>query len=191
MQSRVEELRDRHPSPARNVRETRRPYVHAMDVVLLGWPDEAARRAELRAVARPRLLLVAPDDAPPECADPLEDWIRLPADDHDVRARVATLAARSGVERPRIDADGLLWFRAQWIALPPVEALLAEVLVERFGYVARREVLHQRAWAEAPPPRNALDVHMVRLRRRLGELGLEVKTVRARGYVLQPGTTRP
>jgi DNA-binding response OmpR family regulator len=38
------------------------------------------------------------------------------------------------------------------------------------------------------PTRNALDVHMLRLRRRLEPLGLEVRTVRSRGYVLQPAT---
>jgi DNA-binding response OmpR family regulator len=35
------------------------------------------------------------------------------------------------------------------------------------------------------PTRNALDVHVLRLRRRIAPLGLEIRTVRARGYLLQ------
>ena len=38
---------------------------------------------------------------------------------------------------------------------------------------------------DTPPTRNALDVHILRLRRRIAELGLEIRTVRSRGYLLQ------
>jgi len=156
-----------------------------MDVVLLRWPEESDRRTELETAARPRLLLVEPGDPPPEISDPLEDWIRLPADDRDVRARLSTLVTRSGAERPFLDADGLLWFRGRWVPLSPVERSLAEGLLERFGAVAGRDALRRRAWPEGLPSRNALDVHMVRLRRRIAELALEVRTVRSRGYLMQ------
>ncbi len=43
----------------------------------------------------------------------------------------------------------------------------------------------RRAWPGGSPTRNALDVHLLRLRRRISTLGLEVRTVRARGYLLQ------
>ena len=39
--------------------------------------------------------------------------------------------------------------------------------------------------ARGAPTRNALDVHVLRLRRRLAPLGLEIRTVRSRGYLLQ------
>ncbi|MGQ0804164.1 MAG: helix-turn-helix domain-containing protein, partial [Actinomycetota bacterium] len=61
----------------------------------------------------------------------------------------------------------------------------ASALVERFGAVVGRETLARRAWPEQRPTRNALDVHMSRLRRRIAPLGLGVRTVRARGYLLQ------
>jgi DNA-binding response OmpR family regulator len=67
-----------------------------------------------------------------------------------------------------------------------VERSLAGALTERLGAVVGREPLAQRAWPGGLPTRNALDVHMLRLRRRLEPLGLEVRTVRSRGYVLQP-----
>ena len=156
-----------------------------MDVVLLRWPEESPRRTQLEMGARPRLLLVEPGEPPPDCRDPLEDWIRLPADDQDVRARLATLVTRSGAERPLLDDDGLLWFRGSWVSLSPVEQALAGSLIERFGAVAGRDTLRRRAWPEGLPSRNALDVHMVRLRRRIAALALEVRTVRSRGYLLQ------
>lgn len=165
--------------------ETGRPYLAAMDVVLLRWPEESSRRTELEAGARPRLLLVEPGTSPPECRDPLEDWIRLPADDQDVRARLSALVARSDRDQPTVDADGLLWFRGRWVSLSPVERSLAEPLIERYGAVAGRDTLRKRAWPDGLPSRNALDVHMVRLRRRIAPLGLEVRTVRSRGYLLQ------
>ena len=161
-----------------------------MDVVLVRWPEETPRLYELRDGGTPRLLLVGPEASPPASADPLEDWIRLPADDRDVRARVATLEARagSGPPVPRVDDDGLLRFRDAWVALSPVERELASALVERFGAVVGRELMARRAWPSGAPTRNALDVHILRLRRRIAPLGLEVRTVRSRGYLLQCGT---
>lgn len=161
-----------------------------MDVVLVRWPEEQDHLNELRASGSPRLLLVAPAGEPPASADCLEDWVRLPAEDRDVRARVAALSARASGGRaiPEIDDDGLLRFRGQWCALSPVEHALATVLTERFGAVVGRDALARRAWPGGAPTRNALDVHMLRLRRRIAELGLEVRTVRSRGYLLQEST---
>jgi DNA-binding response OmpR family regulator len=158
-----------------------------MDVVLVRWPEEHDRLEELRATGSPRLLLVGPDELPPQPADALEDWIRLPADDGDMRVRVATLEARAIGDQvmPEIDNDGLLRFRGTWVSLSPVERALAAALIERFGAVVARESLARRAWTDGAPTRNALDVHVLRLRRRIAPLGLEVRTVRSRGYLLQ------
>jgi two-component system OmpR family response regulator len=162
-----------------------------MDVVLVRWPEENLHLGELRGSGTPRLLLVGPDAAPPDSTDPLEDWIRLPAEDRDVRARVATLEARAsnGLAVPEIDDDGLLRFRDRWVSLSPVERELAGALVERFGAVVGRDLMARRAWPSGAPTRNALDVHILRLRRRIAPLGLEVRTVRSRGYLLQITTS--
>jgi DNA-binding response OmpR family regulator len=158
-----------------------------VDVVVVRWPDEQPRLERLRSAGTPRLLLVAPEAPPPVPLDPLEDWVRLPADDRDLRARVATLTARAELDQtqPELDEDGLLRYRSKWTALSPVERLLASALVERFGAVVSRDGLARRAWPAGAPTRNALDVHMLRLRRRIEPLGLEVRTVRSRGYLLQ------
>jgi DNA-binding response OmpR family regulator len=158
-----------------------------MNVVLVRWPEEQSMLERLRADGAPRLILVGDGLAAPEPVDLLEDWIRLPAREGDVRVRVATLVARAGREAPLpgIDDDGLLRYRGRWVTLSPVERCLAGALVERFGAVVGRDALARRAWPGGTPTRNALDVHMLRLRRRIAPLGLEIRTVRARGYLLQ------
>lgn len=159
-----------------------------MDVVLLRWPLEAERRRALAAEGRLRLLLVEGGAELPETSDVLEDWIRVPAADGDVQARVEGLrqrAAAFGSEEPELDRDGLLRFRGQWVSLPPVEARLMQALVERFGAVVSREQLARAGWPSGAPGRNALDVHVLRLRRRIVTVGLVIRTVRSRGYLLE------
>lgn len=158
-----------------------------LDVVLVRWPEESEHLDDLRTRGVPRLLLVGPESPPPDSIDTLEDWVRLPAADPDVRARVATLEMRasSTVSSPEIDVDGLLRYRDRWVSLSPVESLIARVLAERLDAVVSRELLIKRAWPNGAPTRNALDVHVLRLRRRITPLGLEIRTVRSRGYLLQ------
>jgi DNA-binding winged helix-turn-helix (wHTH) protein len=73
--------------------------------------------------------------------------------------------------------------------LPPVEARLMVALIDRFGAVVSRDQLARSGWPEGSPGRNALDVHVLRLRRRIAPLGLSIKTVRSRGYLLEADTT--
>lgn len=158
-----------------------------MKVSLVRWPAETDRREALRIAGEPRLLLVE-QGAPPLPADHREDWIRLPADDVDLRVRVETLRRRLGAEAvgpPHLDDDGVLRLGDRWVALPPVEARLAAILVDRFGAVVSRDSLSRVGWPGGSSSRNALDVHVLRLRRRLAPLGLAIRTVRSRGYLLE------
>jgi hypothetical protein len=96
-----------------------------MDVVLVRWPDERDRREELRRSGRPRLLLLEDGSPAPTTVDALEDWIRLPADEADVRARVQALELRaigtgSSHDIPSLDDDGVMRVQGHWVALPPV-----------------------------------------------------------------------
>ena len=161
------------------------------DVVLLRWPVEAPRRERLAGRGVPRLLLVEGGASPPP-ADCLEDWIRVPASDADVSRRVEDLAGRAGRHRPApplLDPDGVLRYGPSWTSLPPVDARLAAALVDRFGAVVNRDALGRAGWPDGPPGRNALDVHVLRLRRRLEPVGLVIRTVRSRGYLLEPAAS--
>lgn len=136
----------------------------------------------------PRLLLVDPGEPPPQSADDLEDWVRVPADEVDLHARVENLnrRARNRTEvRPALDDDGVLRVNGTWVSLPPVEARLTGALLGRFGSVVSRDSLSTSGWPEGAPGRNALDVHVLRLRRRIAPLGLTIRTVRSRGYLLE------
>lgn len=155
-----------------------------MTVELLHWPRERERRAELHESNRPRLLLVDEDASPPITADPSEDWVRLPANHRDVQARVEALRRRTSAE-PTLD-DGVLRTAIGWTSLPDLEARIVEVLLARFGKVADRQSLLTAGWPGENPSRNLLDVHLHRLRRRLDPIGLRIRTVRKRGYVLEP-----
>jgi two-component system OmpR family response regulator len=162
-----------------------------MEVVLLRWPEEGERLGQLRVSGAPRLLLVEGDGELPELVDCLEDWIRFPADARDMRARIVRLASLSETEElpPQVDGDGLLRYRGRWVALPPVEGVLVAMLVDRFGAVVGRDTLSRRTWPAGEPTR-ALDVCMLRLRRRIAPLGLEVRTVHSRGFLMQAAQSR-
>ena len=155
---------------------------------MLHWPEEDGQRQRLSLSGGPRLLLVEEGQPPPSVLDCLEDWIRIPAAESDLQARVDTLAARNQAHQhypPGLDRHGVLRYQDRWVALPALEARLTEQLIRRFGAVVGREALLKAGWPGGAPGRNALDVHVLRLRRRLAPLGLVIRTVRSRGYLLE------
>ena len=158
-----------------------------MNVEVVRWPADSVRLAELRDAATPRLLVVADDAEPPIPVDCLEDWVVAAASERELDARRRSLQIRSEQHavRPLLDDDGLLHHRDSWVSLSPVEQSLASAMLDRFGAVVTRDMLADRAWPAGSPTRNALDVHVLRLRRRIAPLGLEIRTVRSRGYLLQ------
>jgi DNA-binding response OmpR family regulator len=162
-----------------------------MEVELVRWPTEEPRLAQVRHDGRPRLVLVPEGLAPPLSVDVLEDWIRLPASEDDVELRRRVLADRArasvGSETPALDENGLIRLGGRWVSLPPVEHRLVQVLLDRYQAVVSREALARAGWPDGIPGRNVLDVHIVRLRRRLAPLGLAIRTVRSRGYLLEEG----
>src|SRR5262245_2318703 len=173
-----------HRKQARNHRSL---PCRSVEVALVHWPAEQDRREELRRAGQPRLLLVE-RGAPPIPTDELEDWIRLPADDLDLRVRVEALRRRTDGDTgsvPALDDDGVLRLGDRWVSLPPVEARLTRALLGRFGAVVSRDSLAREGWPGGSPGRNALDVHVLRLRRRLSPLRLAIRTVRSRGYLLE------
>src|SRR5215831_20689772 len=170
------------------MRETSSAYRPLVDVVLVRWPKETEHRDRLAREGRPRLLLLEAGVLPPLVEDPLEDWVRIPAADTDVRARLDTLALRARLRtpvHPTLDDDGVIRHNGSWASLPPVESRITRLLLERIGAVVSRDSLSRAGWPDGAPGRNALDVHVLRLRRRLTQVGLVIRTVRSRGYLLE------
>jgi DNA-binding response OmpR family regulator len=129
---------------------------------------------------------VTPPHLPPTSVDPLEDWVWGAASPRDVDARVAALErrARRG-DVPAIDEAGRLRVDGATVLLTPMEAVLAGRLLRDFGEVVGREALRRAAWPRGRVRERTLDTHMMRLRRHLAGVGLAVRTIRARGWLLE------
>ena len=167
--------------------ETESSYGAVMEVEIVRWPADSSRLHNLRESGAPRLVLVAAASRAPMPTDDLEDWVRLPATDEDIRLRIDVLRTRlrrGKEELPVLDSGGLLHFRGDTLPLPPMEIRLVSTFLARFGAVVGREQLTSAGWPGETVDRNILDVHILRLRRRLHPLGLVIRNVRNRGYLL-------
>lgn len=159
-------------------------------VALLRWPEDAASRSRLAAARLPRLLLISADEAPPVSVDELEDWIRFPLDPAELAIRTETLLERAREVAPRaiglvLDGDGVLHRDDRWVALPPTEARLFAVLLERSGRVVDRAALTDACWPDgAPADERAVDGVVKRLRRRIAPLDVRIHTVAGNGFLL-------
>jgi hypothetical protein len=149
------------------------------DIVVGWWPQERAEVDRLARARIPRLLLVEPGCPPPVTEDVLEDWVRLPLDDAEVKARLATLRRRAAtlLPVPQLDRHGRLLFAEQWIELTPIEERLLARLVHHFDDVVDGVDLLGAGWPGQRPTANAVRVTMHRLRRRLRPLALELRRV--------------
>ena len=156
------------------------------DVVVLSWPNQEPERKRLERDSIPRLWLVERGIDPPTGDSCLEDWLRLPAEDADVRARLVSLAGRAAhhPSRPMLDAHGQLTRNGTVVILSPVEQHIATPLIENFEHAVAEDDLIAAAWHEGGSE-DTLRVHVSRLRRRLGPIGLTITNIRAYGYVMR------
>ena len=168
----------------------------AVAAEILRWPADADRREELRRHGHPRLLVLDPGAVPPNRVDDLEDWLWTPTDERDLFARLNRLTLRS---RPRVapspgvvvlDDDDVLAVGEVRLALPPAEAAILRVLVEAPGQLRSRRVIEAAVWGDRPHGPRALDSRMFTLRARIEPLGLEIHSVRGRGFTLGSTTIR-
>ncbi len=164
-----------------------------MDVEVLRWPSERTRRAALRKANRPRLLIVDTAGPLPTCTDPLEDWAATSADSRELDNRQQTLRLRAegklgepiGAPPPVLDDEGILRAGSSWVALPALEERLMRALLAEPGAIVSRQDLMTAGWPEGISQRNSLDVRIMRLRRRIGPLGVTLRTIRGRGYAVE------
>jgi two-component system, OmpR family, response regulator len=156
------------------------------EVKLVRWPAEAASLARYRRMNVLRLLVIEGMAEPPITADVKEDWVRPPVSKADLLARIAALRARSDVHAgPHVDPVGLLRYGSRSVTLSAIGTALLTRLADDFGVLVPREELLDLLPGN-DGDRNALDLQIMRLRRRIEPLGLGIRTVRGRGYVLMP-----
>lgn len=158
------------------------------EVPLLRWPEEEPLRRDLAAAGAPRLLLLAAGQPPPDHWDELEDWIREPVDLAELEVRRQTVRARAllALRRPWFDDAGLLRVGDEWVGLSPNQMPIARLLVERLNRLVHHEALVDACEAAGISTHaTALKAAMGRLERRLAPVGLCLRSIRGRGYLLE------
>ena len=110
-----------------------------------------------------------------------------PTNAAELRSLVERVAPQSPVDAPapRVDADGILRFRGHLVALSPTEERLARALVDAAGSVVSRSRLVSDTWEGKAVRIASLRTGVTRLRRRIAPLGLTVRAVRGRGYMVE------
>lgn len=120
-----------------------------------------------------------------------DDSIAMPANVDELAARIRALRRRRPPEEPILRAGSIEVDLAGWsvsvdgkqVRLTRREFLLLRVLIESKGRVLSREELLSKVW---PPgierPTRTVDVHVGRLRRKLGTAGRYIITVRSVGF---------
>jgi DNA-binding response OmpR family regulator len=87
-------------------------------------------------------------------------------------------------ELPTVDEYGLLRRGDRWVSLTPTEERVMRVLLERAGRVCSRALLTDAGWPRGPANERILDTYVRRLRAKIPEFGVEISTVRKRGFLL-------
>jgi DNA-binding response OmpR family regulator len=161
-------------------------YAAATQVAILHWPDDADERAKLDRDGRPRLLVLDAENEAPSCNTCLEDWIRVPASDHDIRVRIAALEGRFArhPRPPTLDASGQLRFRDNDVFVTPRESAIAAELVRHFRTVVPDEDLLALLWPDGDGNPDSLRAVIHRLRKRIHTLGLTITTIRNYGHIM-------
>ena len=154
-----------------------------------GGRRNSTASTRLRTLGVPRLLLVG-GGSPARSNRAMRSKTRSgsPRPKTNSHVRVATLASPThGQSRARsrrsirTDCSDTV---AAWSPLSDRTSYCG-ILVDRFGDVVDYETLVRITWKGRRPTRNALDVLIKRLRRRIAPSGLEICTVRGRGYIFQ------
>ena len=173
-------------------------------IIDIGLPSmdglSLVRNARRKSRGLPILIVTARDALDDRVAGldaGADDYLVKPFELAELEARVRALLRRHRSDRsetitvgaltltpgqPRILLDGAP------VDLTANEFALLEILALRNGRVVRRdEIAHRLARGGEPTSDSAIDVCVHRLRRRLGSHGLQVRTLRGFGYLLEQG----
>ena len=175
------------------------------DLVLLDWmlPDMSGADVcrNLRMSERTRKIPVIMVSARSEEIDRVvgfelgaDDYVTKPFSVRELLLRIrAILRRRNGegataednqVERLRVDLDGhQVWVDDVRVGLTALEFRLLTTLLARRGRVQTREMLLNDVWGmQVDVTTRTVDTHVQRLRKKLGEVGHYIETLRGVGY---------
>ncbi len=173
-----------------------------LDVMLPG-PDGFTVCRRLRAAERwvPLLFLTARAEVAERIRgldEGADDYLVKPFDLGELLARLRVLVQRGPAPRAQVRQVGGLGMDAatstvtragRRIALTAREYEVLEVLARVPGRLVARVELVSQVWHDVPTSANIADVYVGQLRRKLELPGAQplIRTVRGRGFVLEPG----
>lgn len=179
--------------------------VHGYDLIVLdvGLPTidgfEVLRRLRACKCGVPVLVLTARDSLEDRVTGldlGADDYLTKPFDLPEFEARVRALIRRSHQSsssdlihgRVRFDTVGRRLYRDnQPVDLSVRELAVMELLLLREGRVVSKEQLvdHLYGWGDEGVGSNAIEVYIHRLRKKLEPAGVNIRTVRGMGYLLE------
>lgn len=158
---------------------------------------EVLRRLRRRNDALPVLILSGREQPEEKVAGldlGADDYLVKPFSLNELQARVRALLRRGhGTAAPVLAYRDLSFdpvariaaIRGHALALSVHELGVLEVLVRRFGRVVSKEQLVEQIYTyDQEASHNAIEVYVHRLRRKIGDSGLMVRTLYGRGYAL-------
>ena len=175
------------------------------DLVLLDWmlPDMSGAEVcrSLRMSERTRRVPVIMVSARSDEIDRVvgfelgaDDYVTKPFSVRELLLRIRAILRRRGgegavsdegqCERLRVDLDGhQVWVDDHRVGLTALEFRLLTTLLARRGRVQTREMLLNDVWGmQVDVTTRTVDTHMQRLRKKLGEIGHYIETLRGVGY---------
>ncbi len=169
-----------------------------LDLGLPGLPGmEVLKRLRKRGATLPVLILTARDATADKVAGlnaGADDYLLKPFDFQELEARLnallrRTLAERSGwLEAGRLRLDRSA--KQAFLDLAPLSLSAREVgvldlLMSRLGRVVSKEQLAEHLSQDEEIGENAVEVYVHRLRKKLEAVGIEIRTLRGLGYLLE------
>lgn len=191
----VDEARKEHPSLI--VLDLMLPGISGFDVL------EAIRRDPSTSGVAVLMLTARKDEVDRVKGLSLgaDDYLTKPFSPAELVLRVKAILRRTGVQADRDEilrvedisinrSAHTVALSGQSIDLTPTEYKLLILLAERRGRVQARSHLLQSVWEAAPDIQTrTVDMHVQRLRTKLGRAGDLIETVRGFGYRIRPGSS--
>jgi two-component system phosphate regulon response regulator PhoB len=185
----------RRERPALIVLDLMLPGISGLDVLTALRRDESTRAIAV-------LLLTARREEPDRIKGlslGADDYLTKPFSPAELVLRVKAILRRTGGSEAQdtVRIGSILIDRgahsvavdSSKIDLTPTEYKLLLLLVDRRGRVQSRSHLLQSVWEAAPDIQTrTVDMHVQRLRMKLGEAGELIETVRGFGYRIKPGS---
>jgi len=169
-----------------------------LDLGLPGLPGmEVLRRLRKRGATLPVLILTARDATADKVAglnSGADDYLLKPFDFQELEARLNALLRRTQAERSgwlevgrlRLDRSAKQAFLdLEPLPLSAREVGVLDLLMSRLGRVVSKEQLAEHLSRDEEIGENAVEVYVHRLRKKLESVGIEIRTLRGLGYLLE------